>query len=88
MNILVDDRRTVDAERINDSRNIVTILPSDLVVTRVTVQSDKYNEKGATICYTVRGHFQIIRSTGRGGYIVRKYNKPDSSKFKFMSEDI
>ena len=53
-----------------------------------TVQSDKANDKVAKHCYAVRGPFQIIRGTCHGGYIVRKLNKPDSSKFKFTSEDL
>ena len=27
-----------------------------------------------------------MRGTGRGGYIIRKLNKPDSPEFKFMSD--
>ena len=38
--------------------------------------------------YTVRDTFLIIFGTGRGGYIVRKLNKPDKSEFNFISEDL
>ena len=64
------------------------MLPGDFVMARTTVQSDKAHNKIAKLCYTVRGPFQIIRGTGRGGYIVRKLNRPDSPEFKFISEDI
>ena len=59
--------------------NIVTTLPSDLVMARTTVQSDKTNNKIAKLCYAVRGC---------GGYIVRKFNRPDSPELKLMSEDL
>ena len=55
---------------------------------RTTVQSNKANNKVAKLCHAVRSSFQIIRGIGRGGYIVRKLNKPDSTEFKFMSEDL
>ena len=52
------------------------------------VQSDETNNKIAKLFYAVRGPFQIIRGTGRGGYIVRKLNRPNSPEFEFMSEDL
>ena len=88
LKILVENRQNVHAKLINTNMNIVTTLPSDLVMARTTVQSDKTNNKIAKLCYTVRGPFQIIRGTGRGGYIVRKFNRPDSPELKLMSEDL
>ena len=41
LKILVDDRRTVHAKRINNYRNIVTIHPGDLVIVRTAVQIGK-----------------------------------------------
>ena len=55
---------------------------------RTAVQSDKSKDKVAKLSYAVRGPFQIIQGTSRGGYIVRKLNKPDSPDLKFMSEDL
>ena len=88
LKILVEDRRIIHVERINNNRNIVTTLHGDLVMACTTVQSDKANDKVAKLCYAVRSSFQIICGTGRGGYIVRKLNKSDSPEFKFMSEDL
>ena len=88
MKIRVEDRRTVHAERINITRNIVTTLPSDLVKNRTVVQSDKATNKVAKLYHAVRGSFQNIRGTGRGSCIVRKLNEPDSPEFKFISEDL
>ena len=84
----LEDRRTVHSERINNNRNIVTILPGDLAIARTTFQRDNVNDKVAKLCYAVRSSFQIICGTGRGGYIVRKLKKSDSPEFKFMSEDL
>jgi len=52
------------------------------------IQSDKATDKVAKLCYAVRGPFQIVCSTGRSSYIVRKLNKLNSPEFKFMSEDL
>ena len=60
MKILVEDRSTVHAERINTNRNIVNMLPDDLVMDRTTVQSDKAKNIIVKLCYAVRGSFQII----------------------------
>ena len=88
MKNLVEDQRTVHAERINTNRKNVTILVSDLVMARTIVQSYKANNKIAKLWYAVCGLFQIIRGTGRSGCIVRKLNRPDSPEFKFISEDL
>ena len=88
LKILIEDRRDTHAELINHSRNIVSMQPGDLFMARTAVQSDKSKDKVAKLSYAVRGPFQIIRGTGRGGYIVRKLNKPDSPELKFMSEDL
>ena len=88
LKVLVQDRRGVHTERINTNKNIVTMLPGDLVMDRTIVQSDETNNEIAKLFYAVRGPFQIIRDTGRGSYIVRELNRPDSPEFKFMSEDL
>ena len=88
LKILIEDRRDTHADHINHSRNIVLMQPGDLVMAQTAVQSDKSKAKVAKLSYAVRGPFQIIRDTGRGGYIVRKINKPDSPELKFMSEDL
>ena len=60
----------------------------DLVMDRTAIQSDKIKDKVAKLSYTVQGSLQIVRGTGRGGYIVRKLHKPDSPELNFMSEDV
>ena len=70
--ILVANRRTAHLERIGNSRNIITMHPSDIVMTRTPVQMDKTKDKVVKNCCAVRGPFRIIRGSGRGSYIVRK----------------
>ena len=48
LKILVENRRTGHAERINTDGNSVTMHPGDLVMARTTVKSDKFNDKVAT----------------------------------------
>ena len=86
--ILVDNRRTAHEDRINNSRNIVMIYPGDHFMDHTTVQSDKYKDNVAQLCYSGRGLFQIILETGSGSHTLRQVNKPDSPEFKFMSEDL
>ena len=60
----------------------------DLVMDRTAIQSDKIKDKVAKLSYAVQGSLQIVRDTGRRGYIVRKLHKPDSPELNFMSEDL
>ena len=60
LKILIEDRRDTHAERINHSRNIVSMQPGDLVMARTAVQSAKSKDKVAKLSYAVRGPFQII----------------------------
>ena len=48
----------------------------------------KLTIKVVTLCYTIRGIFQIVHGTCRGGYIIRKLNKLNSPEFKFRPEDL
>ena len=88
LKILIEDRRTAHAERINNNRNIVLLQPDDIVMARTSVQSNKQREKVAKLTYAVRGPYQIIRTTGHGSYFVRKLHRPDSPELKFMAYDL
>ena len=88
LKIFIEDRRTIHTERINNNRNSVTMLPSDIVMARTTVQSDKANDKVTKLWYIVRSTLQTICGTDHGGYIVRKLNKPNIPEFNFISEDL
>ena len=56
------DRRTALAERINNTRNIVTIYPEDLVMARITIQSYKAYDKVAKLSYAVRVCFNLFET--------------------------
>ena len=80
--MIIEDRRTTHAERINNNRNLVILKPEDIVMARTTIQSDKKKEKIAKLCYAVRGPYQFLRNTGHGSYFVKKLHKPDSPELK------
>ena len=88
LKILIEDRRTAHAERINNSRNPVVLQAGDIVMARTAIQSNLIKNKVAKLSYSVRGPYQIVRHTGFGSYYVRKLNKPDSPEFKFMVYDL
>ena len=88
LKIPIEDQRDTHAKRINNNRNMVSMRPGDLVMTRTAVQRDNSKDRVAKLSYTVRGPFKIIRGTGREGYTFRKLNKPDSPELKFLSEGL
>ena len=88
LKILIEDRRTAHAERINNNRNVVVLEPGGIVMARTAIQSNKRKEKVAKLCYAVRGPYQIIRTTGHGSYFVRKLHRPDAPELKFMAYDL
>ena len=88
LTILIEDRRTARAERINNSRNIVTMHPGDIFMDRTAIHGDKAIDKVAKIRYAVRGLFLIVRGTSRDSYILQKLIKLDSPELKFISEDL
>ena len=54
LKIPIEDRGDTHAERINHSRNIVSMQPGNLVMARTAVQSDKSKDKVAKLSYVVR----------------------------------
>ena len=63
LKILMEDRKTSHAKRINNNRNVVTIHPGYLVMTRTATQKDKVKDKVTKLSYTVRSLFQIVPDT-------------------------
>ena len=55
--ILIENRRTGHTERINNSRNLVLFYASDIVMARITIQSDFFKNKVAKSSYSVRGPY-------------------------------
>ena len=70
LKILIEDRRTAHAERINNNQNVVVLEYGDIVMARTAIQSNKQKGKVVKICYAVRGPCQIIRTTGHGSPFV------------------
>ena len=88
LKILIEDRRTAHAERINNNRNVVDLEPGHIIMARTAIQSNKRKEKFAKLCYAVRGPYQIIRTTGHGSYFVQKLHRPDAPELKTMAYDL
>ena len=88
LKILIEDRRDAHAERVNNNKNIVTLVVGDIVMARTAVHSDASSNKVAKLSYQVRGPFRIVTCTGQGSYHVRKLFKPDSPTLKFMAVDL
>ena len=86
--IIIEDRRTSHAERIDNNRNLVILKPGNTVIARIVIQSDKKKEKVDTLCYVVKGPYQIPRNTGHGSYFVKKLHKSDSPELKFIAYDL
>ena len=85
---LVEDRRLVHRERVNEKRHLVTYKPGDIVMARVAVQSNKSAGRVAKLVYQSRGPFIVVEPTGFSSYQVRRYGKPESALRKFMTEDL
>ena len=88
LKILIDDRRTIHAERVNNNKNIFDFIVGDIVMVRTAVQSNATINKVAKLSYQVRGPFRIVKCTGHGSYLVRKLYKPDSPELRFMAIDL
>ena len=89
LKVLIEDRRTAHAERINNSKNLLLLLKAgDIVMTRSAIQSDLSKHKVAKLSYSVRGPFQIICTTVLGSSFVWKLNKLGSLELKFMAHDL
>ena len=86
--LLIEYRRTVHVELVNNNKNVVELVVGDIVMTRTAIQSDVPTNKVAKSSYQVREYFRIVKCTGRGIYFVRKLYKPDSLELKFMAIDL
>lgn len=70
LKIFVKDRRTIHAERFDNSSKVVTMDPGDITMACTAVYSFKSTDKVAKLWYIVRGPFQMIRGKIHGRYIV------------------
>ena len=88
LNILIENRRTTRAERVNNNINLVILKPGNIFMVRTAIKSDKKKEKFVKVYYVVRGPYQILRNTGHGSYFVKKLHILDSPELKCMSYDL
>ena len=88
LKILIEYRRTMHVERVNNNENIVELIVGDIVMARTTVQSDAFTNKVANLSYQVRRPFRIVKCTSHGSYLVQKLYKPNSPELKFVATDL
>ena len=87
MKVLFEYRRETYSKQVNNNKNIFELVVDDIVIARISVQSDASTNKVAKLSYQVRGPFRIITCTSQGSYLVRKLYNPDSSELNFMVAD-
>ena len=57
LKILIEDRRTAHAKRINNSRNLVVLQDGDIIMARTAIQSNLAKNKVAKLSYSVRSPY-------------------------------
>ena len=72
LKLLIDDRCTTHAERVNNNNKFIELVVSDIVVVKTAIPSDAFTNRVAKLNYQVRGPFRIVKFTCRGNYLVRK----------------
>ena len=88
MKVLIENRRTADAERINNNRSLVILDPMNIVMASTAIQSDRTKDEVAKLRYVARDPYQILRRTGHCNYVVKHLHKPDSSELKFKAYNL
>jgi len=84
----IEDCPTAHTKRINNTRNLIALKLGDIVMDRISIQSNKRREKVAKLVYTVRGLYQIIRTTCHDNYFMMKLHRHDYPELKFMACDL
>ena len=87
LKILIEGRRTVHRERINNSRKIVSFFAGNVTMARKEVQSNKSTNKVGKLCYQIRGPFTTVKSTRHGIYTVQRVGNQVSPQLNFMAEE-
>ena len=87
--LLIKNRRTTHAERVNNSKKIVELVIGDIVMTRTTIQSDASTSRVAKLSYQVRRPFFIAKRTSHVSCLVQRlYNFDNPPELKFMASDL
>eukprot|EP00978_Attheya_sp_CCMP212_P008208 scaffold19187_cov69-Attheya_sp.AAC.2 len=87
--ILLEDRRTVHRERVNEGRHIVLYKIGDTVMARVQVASNATAGTVGKLTYRSHGPFEIVEDLlSFGAYTVRPLGKPDTATRKYHSANL
>ncbi|MGH7955253.1 MAG: hypothetical protein ACREOZ_04760 [Gloeomargaritales cyanobacterium] len=84
--ILLEERRTQLAEKINEKRSPVTFEIGDTVTTRVQVTSNSDANKVEKLTHRNRGPFTIVAVNENGSYTVRLTNNPKAATRQYPTE--
>ena len=79
LKLLVEDRRTVHRERINESRTPRTFQVGDKVAVGVQVQSDASKGQVGKLVYDFKGPYVVVNAPGHDSYDVRRLDQPDGA---------
>ena len=85
---MLEEKRILQSERVNERRKRITYKVGDIVMARVAVQSDKSKNKVAKLVYKSKGPYVIVEDTKLGSYMCRKYGRPNGALSKFLTEDL
>jgi len=85
---LIEDRRSMHRERVNENRHLVTYEPGDVVMGRIAVQSKSTKGIVGKLVFQTRGPFVIIEKTQGSSYTVRAYGIDNGHTQKFQTEDL
>ena len=78
LKLLIEDCRTIHAERVNSNKRVVELFVGDIVMVRTAIENNASTNEIAKLSYQVREPFCIVKCTGRGSYLVQKLYKPNS----------
>ena len=88
LEILVEDRRVIYAERINDNRNIISYEESDLVISHTEVDSGTEKDCVGISSYQDTEPFWSVHHIDHESYFVQRLSSPHSSKIKYIAENV
>ena len=78
---LVEDRRLIHREQVNEKEYLVRYKPGDIVMAKVNVKIKRSVNQS-------KGPFVVVKDAGFSEYMVHRYSKPNSALRKYMTEDL
>jgi hypothetical protein len=86
--LLLEEKRTVAREKINEGRHVVSYNIGDLVTVRVQVKSNSSRNQVAKLQYKSKGPFVVKEISGYGSYMLQRWNKESSALQKYHGSDM